>query len=68
MLRQTLIIEGMSCNHCKNVVEKAVNELPGIIFAEVNLAAKQLTVEFDETKSNIDQVRAAVAEAGYEVV
>ena len=68
MMRQTLIVEGMSCNHCKNAVEKAVNSLPGIIFAEVDLAAKKLTVEFDENKSEIDQVRAAVEEAGYEVV
>lgn len=67
-MKKTLTIEGMSCNHCKNAVEKAVKSLPGISFAEVDLAAKLLTVEFDETKTDIDQVRAAVEDAGYEVV
>lgn len=67
-MKKTLTIEGMSCNHCKNAVENAVRSLPGIINAEVDLAAKLLKVEFDETKSDIDQVRAAVEDVGYEVI
>ncbi|MPN19019.1 Copper chaperone CopZ [bioreactor metagenome] len=66
-MKKMLIIEGMSCNHCKNAVEKAVKSLPGINFAEVDLAAKKLTVDFDDTKTDIDQVRAVVEDAGFEV-
>lgn len=66
-MKKMLIIEGMSCSHCKNAVEKAVKSLPGINFAEVDLAAKKLTVDFDDTKTDIDQVRAVVEDAGFEV-
>ncbi|MGI6092414.1 MAG: heavy-metal-associated domain-containing protein [Veillonellaceae bacterium] len=66
-MKQTLIVEGMSCSHCKNAVETAVKSLPGVTFAEVDLVAKKLTVDFDETKTDIDQVRAAVEDAGFEV-
>lgn len=67
-MKKTLVVEGMSCNHCKDAVEKAVKSLPGIMFAQVDLAAKTLTVEFDETKTDIDQVRAVVEDEGYQVV
>lgn len=66
-MKQTMTIEGMSCSHCKNAVEKAVRSLPGVNFAEVDLAAKMLTVDFDDTKTDIDQVRAVVEDAGFEV-
>jgi copper chaperone len=63
-----LTVEGMTCNHCKAAVEKAVRALPGVMAAEVDLAAKTLKVDFDATKSNLDDVKKAVDEAGYKVV
>jgi len=33
-----LKVEGMSCNHCKLSVEKALKGVPGVEGAEVNLA------------------------------
>lgn len=67
-MKKTLRVEGMSCGHCKNAVETAVKSLPGVAFAEVDLAAKTLTVEFDDTKADIEQVRAAIEDVGFEVV
>lgn len=66
--KQVLNVEGMSCNHCKNAVEKAVLGLPGVLSATVDLAAKTLTVEFDAGKSTLDSIKEAVDEAGYQVV
>lgn len=67
MKKEIVTVEGMSCNHCKNAVESAVKALPGIAFAEVNLAAKNLTVEFDETKVTLSEIKKAVEEEGYTV-
>ncbi len=64
----TLTVEGMTCNHCKAAVEKAVRALPGVMAAEVDLAAKTLKADFDPTKSSLDDVKKAVDEAGYKVV
>lgn len=66
--KQILTVEGMSCNHCKNAVEKAVLGLPGVLAANVDLGAKTLTVEFDTGKSKLEDIKAAIDEAGYEVV
>lgn len=67
MEKETITVEGMSCNHCKNAVEKAVKALPGVDAAEVNLAAKSLTVEFDTAKVSLTDIKKAVEEEGYTV-
>lgn len=66
--KKILIIDGMSCDHCKNAVEKAVSQLPGILLATVDLKAKTLTVEFTSGQLTLDEIKAAVTEEGYEVV
>ena len=66
-MKQTLTVEGMSCVHCKNAVEKAVKGLPGVVAAEVNLEKKSLTVEYDAGKSDLAAIKAAVEDAGYDV-
>lgn len=67
MVKEVLTVEGMSCNHCKNAVESAVKALPGIASAEVNLAAKNLTVEFDETQVSLPAIKKAVEEEDFTV-
>ncbi len=67
MPKQILTVEGMSCNHCKEAVEKAVRALPGVTVAAVDLAAKKLEVEYDETVTSLEQLKAAVDDAGFTV-
>lgn len=66
--KKVLTVEGMTCGHCKNAVEKAVRGLPGVMAAEVDLGAKSLTVEYDAAKSTLDDIKKAVDDAGYTVV
>ena len=65
--QEVLRVEGMSCNHCKQAVETAVKKLTGMTAAEVDLAAKTLTVEFDNAQTSTEEIRQAVEEAGFEV-
>lgn len=67
-MRKAITVEGMSCGHCKNAVEMAVKSLMGVSAAEVDLAAKTLTVEFDENKTDLEQIVAVIEDAGYDVV
>ena len=61
-----LQVEGMSCNHCKMSVEKAVKELGGE--AVVNLAEKTVTVSFDSAKTNLEDIITELEDLGYDVV
>ena len=58
-----VIVEGMMCQNCVKHVSKALNGLPGVT-AEVDLESKTATVTGDVSD---EAIRAAVAEAGYEV-
>ena len=65
--KETYIVDGMSCNHCKMAVEKEVKALPGMVAATVDLAQKTLSVEYDGDKTGPAAIRGAVEEAGFTV-
>jgi copper chaperone CopZ len=65
-MKKTLSIEGMSCGHCVMHVKNALADVAGVESAEVDLASKKAVV----SGAALDDaaLKAAVAEAGYEVV
>ena len=62
-----LPIKGMTCASCVRRVEKALDKVPGVSSANVNLATERATVSFDPEATNLDQLKAAVHKAGYAV-
>lgn len=62
-----LQIEGMSCQHCKNRVEKALMSVGGVQSATVDLKKNTATVDCAETVA-FSLLKEAVEDAGYEVV
>jgi copper chaperone len=66
MMKKTLSIEGMSCSHCVNHVKNALADLAGVESAEVDLGKKSAVVSGGALDDAA--LKAAVAEAGYEVV
>lgn len=68
MVTITLRVEGMTCDHCKQTVEGALQKVPGVQEARVDLQKKTATVRYDETKTNETALKKAVEEQGYDVV
>ncbi|SHM56414.1 heavy-metal-associated domain-containing protein [Cryptosporangium aurantiacum] len=62
----TYPVTGMTCQHCVNAVQSEVGEIPGVTAVDVDLAAGAVTVT-SEAPVDVEQVRAAVDEAGYEL-
>ncbi|MBQ8222794.1 MAG: permease [Bacteroidales bacterium] len=56
-------IDGMSCNHCKNSVEKAIRGIEGVEEVEVILGKKEAVVT---GTPNDDTVKKVVEELGFE--
>ncbi|MFT9498220.1 heavy-metal-associated domain-containing protein [Anaerosolibacter sp.] len=66
-MKKKMMIEGMSCGHCKGHVTEALKEVCGVKAVEVDLANKYAVVELaHEVKE--DELIAAVNEAGYDVL
>ena len=59
-------VSGMTCSHCVLSVREEVSEVAGVSDVDVDLASGRLTVTGENVSD--EAVRAAVADAGYEVV
>lgn len=63
---KTVVIEGMSCENCKNRVEQRINEIDGAA-AKVNLKKKRAIISLEKDVSD-EQIRTVIEKAGYEVI
>ena len=59
----TLHIDGMSCGHCLNAVNRALAALPGVEVDSVRIGRAEL--RYDERTMEPTRIEAAVADAGY---
>jgi copper chaperone len=67
MVTATYQIAGMTCGHCVGSVSSELSRLPDVSDVQVDLGAGTATVSSDQPLDDA-AVRAAVDEAGYEVV
>ncbi|WP_394433942.1 heavy-metal-associated domain-containing protein [Streptomyces sp. SGAir0957] len=60
-------VKGMTCGHCEGAVASEIGELDGVSSVQAVAASGQVTV-VSEGPLDEEAVRAAVDEAGYELV
>lgn len=63
MTEITLAIEGMSCNHCLNAVNRGLAKLPGVRIKSVAIGRAEL--EFDPGQGSPALIVAAIDDAGF---
>ena len=61
-------LTGMTCATCAQTISESLSGLEGIEHANVNLATEKATVTYDPSKVNIDEMKKAVIDAGYDVI
>ncbi|MBP0725448.1 heavy-metal-associated domain-containing protein [Bacillus sp. RG28] len=61
-----LVVEGMTCNHCKAAVTKAVEGVSGVESVDVNLESKEVKINHREATS-IETVKEAIEDQGYDL-
>ena len=62
----TYAVPGMSCGHCRAAIAAEVERVPGVASVDVDLDARRVTVAGEQLDDAA--VRAAIDEAGYDVV
>jgi copper chaperone len=66
-VKQTVIaVSGMTCEHCVRAVTAEISRIAGVSRVEVDLASGRVTIAADPVPDLV-ALRAAVAEAGYEL-
>jgi copper chaperone len=63
----TLTAPDISCGHCVATVKSAVGALAGVASVEANEATKKIDVSYDPNRVSLDQIEAALDDAGYPV-
>ncbi|WP_394855031.1 heavy-metal-associated domain-containing protein [Clostridium lamae] len=64
MMKKTINIEGMSCNHCVSHVKEALTDINGVNVLEVSLEEKKAIVETEVDNSILIN---AIEDEGYDV-
>ncbi|MBP9583134.1 MAG: heavy-metal-associated domain-containing protein [Ignavibacterium sp.] len=64
-MKQTIKIEGMTCQHCVMAVKKELQKLDP---QNLDVKIGEATIEYDQTKINEGSIKASIEEAGYKVI
>jgi copper chaperone len=63
MKTQALAIQGMSCGHCLNAVNRAISSIPGARAISVRIG--RADIEFDENLITPNRIAEVISAAGY---
>jgi Cu+-exporting ATPase len=64
----TVAVTDMSCANCAETIAEALADTPGVVDADVNYATDEAQVRYNPAESSLDDVYAAIEDAGYSPV
>ena len=56
----------VQCDMCKEKIEKYLSREPGVVSVDVNYKKKTTTVVYHTDRNNIEQLKTAIANIGYD--
>jgi len=62
---RSIVVVGMSCDHCANAIRAEISKLPGVTEVDVDVAAGKVRITAEQLPGDT-ALRGAVEEAGYE--
>ena len=68
MKKISLKIEGMHCEGCSNRLTRVLENLDGVISANVSLENKKADIEYNEDILSIEEIKEAISDAGFEAI
>ena len=63
---RSIMVTGMSCDHCASAVRAEVGKLPGVAEVDVDVAAGRVRITAQPLPDDA-ALREAISEAGYEL-
>ena len=67
MATETISVPEIHCDHCKSSIEGALASIGGVEGAKVDIAARTVTVTYDDASVNHGDLVEAIEQQGYEV-
>lgn len=66
-MKETFSVPDVHCEHCDRAITGALNSIEGVSEAAVDLEAKEVSVDYDETSVDRQKLVEAIEEEGYPV-
>ena len=67
MRQETVKVEGMTCQHCVQIITDALKNITGLNTVNVDLVKKEVGVEFNENETKLRKISAKIIEVGFEL-
>ena len=68
MAHNILSVDGMTCGHCVETINLALGGLAGVNSVAIQLDNKTVTVDFEESITDLETISAKIIEVGFEVI
>jgi len=63
----TIPVKGMTCMGCVASVQRVLKGINGITSADVSLEQAQASITYDPAQADLQKIKAAITDAGYDV-
>ena len=67
MEQETIKVEGMTCQHCVEIITDALNNINGLNTVNVDLIKKEVSVKFNEYETKLQKISDKIIEVGFEL-
>ena len=67
MQQETIKVEGMTCQHCVEIIIDALNNINGLNAVNVDLVKKEVSVKFNENETKLQKISDKIIEVGFEL-
>ena len=67
MKKATIFIVDMTCSSCEARIARVLTALDGVISAQVSLKGGRADIEYDDSRTTIEAMKAVIGKAGYTV-
>ncbi len=65
MTTEKIIIENLKCHGCANTITKGISKMDGVSEVDIKVEDSSVTIEFDESKQNKENIIKKLARLGY---
>ena len=67
-LKDSYLVEEMSCTGCERTITRVVSNLPGVASAKADLERTSVSFEYNPDKITVDGIKHALHRIGYKIV
>ena len=68
MTKESLKVEGMTCQHCVQTITDALGKIDGTNKVAVDLDKKEVQGDYNGEKTNLQEISDKIVEGGFELV